>query len=731
MDEDAVDGADYENSSMKTERPEPADLGGGTQYLGDGQAPTMTFDDDPGSAHGGKRETEITVQDSNESEWTDTEDGSDAGDESHKSRGPIQVTSGKTRCLCILGCLQKLGRHNPTPGPCLNGGSDHESTAGNPPDEVTATIDGAAGLQDQKLSLIPARVGLGEFVATYWVLLPAGLSLLTIRSFQHTVDWSESIITFEFITHIREPLAPQLLALMTDLIPFNIDFTLQGSITTVIALIPLWIVTARGIKLLLHKVYSSLGVRGYLTLMLSILQIYAPGMIPSLLPSSIYFGHMLGIGQMIKCTPITVVFTSLSRYVFMALAFGKVYEYANKVWSTAANNTAQDRVIVADHVMLDRSIADDATTPDQLLQPGLGKLSTLPPEIRSNIWIHLFLPKTSKPSPRIYEMQESDNTNTDDRVEKRKQKVLSVIQTEEQFNSQHCNQQCNLSILRASKQLYGEIRGDLYRCRTLNFCFDNNEHGLLRQRLAVPPFEIELPSNECSRDKMNDLVKHLDEFSDLIQAWQSRKYQNNKRHCPRIGIDIRLHKGTQLYDYEWSVGLKWEVGLYHIARLLHPLKKIDKAEDVTVKAHFAVRFGQEWVPQLLHEITHQMKQTGYNSIRSIKRTVCDFPNISMGSVAILAILANQGPTACFDFINRRVPIVDLVFTYFLNDWLLWYFHQEAVDEETLYFDYSGVPPWAQMIMDAMIYWLIMDLCLSQPHCFFYNVISALWSCVTK
>ncbi|KAL8976126.1 MAG: hypothetical protein Q9205_007808, partial [Flavoplaca limonia] len=281
-------------------------------------------------------------------------------------------------------------------------------------------------------------------------------------------------------------------------------------------------------------------------------------------------------------------------------------------------------------------------------QPGLGTLGILPPEIRSEIWKELFIQSAPSPQPCIYETEDSEITATDERRAYRRAKIISMNHTTDQPNTLESDCHGNLAILRANKQLYGEIGGDLYRNRTLHICFDNNEHGLLPKRLegkltdyyvrldgfcaakdlAHTDFsmfkslhlDIELPSNVCSRDKMADLIKDLEDFTAHIQVWQSRKYPTSRKICPQISIDIRLHKGTRLHDYEWSETPRWEVSLRTIKDLLEPLSKFDNADDATIKVHFKLRYGQEWLSQVLYEVMYQMKHVGHEYFRHHRDT---------------------------------------------------------------------------------------------------------------
>lgn len=467
---------------------------------------------------------------------------------------------------------------------------------------------------DQNLEVLPQQIELSSLMLDFWFLLPAFLSLYFMDLPEFLVQW------------VR--------ASMADLIPKDVQFTLQGFITTSIALMPLWIILTRLVIKTLHKALSPLGMFGYLGLLTMVLHCcnFKVLDVVFLWISNLVRYMVFGNWQMTYQLSFTVLFFSVPFFIVVGQALGiKVTHTIKDSWETMTE--AAHGFITTER------------RPDQPIQSGLGTLSVLPPEIRSKIWQLLFDPTTPKFRPRIYETQLLGHA---DPVEDRKQMILSMLRAANRLNLLPDLNLENLAILRTSKQLHDELLGDLYRNRTLRFCFDNNEHGLLLQRLVGKPtdyyirlggfcvardfantdfsmfksvhLDIELPSNECSRKKMEDLRTHLGEFSELIQAWQLRKYHTTQRKCPQIDIAIRLHKGTQLYDYEWSEPLCWEICIQDIERLLRPLRRIDNVEDVTIKVHFILRYGQEWLPQVLHEVIHEMKHFGHDVLSPFELT---------------------------------------------------------------------------------------------------------------
>ncbi|KAI4273889.1 MAG: hypothetical protein LQ337_004324 [Flavoplaca oasis] len=324
-----------------------------------------------------------------------------------------------------------------------------------------------------------------------------------------------------------------------------------------------------------------------------------------------------------------------------------IYQRTFKTCSKTLDNTFQESVTTGyqsfqkDHDTLDIFLGSVTTERrrDQPSQSGLGTLSVFPPEIRSEIWKELFQQSAPIPQPCIYDTGDGDILSSGKRRAYRKARILSMIHTIDQPNTLESCLHGNLAILRASKQLYREIGADLYRNRTIHFCFDNNRHGLLLQRaqnkatyyyvvlgghcvardFAKTDFsrfkslhlDIELPSNESPSDKLYDLKLDIGQFSRLIGAWQSRKYPKTRRHCPRIDIDIKLHKGIRLYTFKSSGSPWFELSLVDIDQLLTPLREeIHGIQDATIKVHFNVRFGQEWLPRVLYETIQQMKKSG-------------------------------------------------------------------------------------------------------------------------
>ncbi|CAO1603819.1 hypothetical protein XANCAGTX0491_007398 [Xanthoria calcicola] len=559
------------------------------------------------------RRTEVQIEAEDEPDTEDTID-LDSTDMLGKSKGPIfeedtwstkdSMTGSTTAKQCAGGKIEELPDHSVR-------GSSLDT-----PDMFDTTLNASTTTmqQDQGLETLAKKITLICLTFGLWFLLPAFLNL--------------------YFMHLPGLLFPEIRISVANMIPEEVRFTQQGLITTLIALVPCWIIMASGVAKTLHKIFSPLGMFEYLGVLTMVLPCCNLKLLDVIFLTILDLVRhtVLGDWQMTYQISSTVILLSTPIFILMTQALGVKLTHNNKVFWKSLSGTTQGNITIA-------------RRRDPPTLSGLGTFSVLPPEIRFQIWQILFHPTAPTCRPRVYEPRLLGDTFA---TESREQKILSKLQENKQLNILPDHNPDSLTILRTSKQLHDEIVRELYRSRTLRFCFDNNEHGLLLQRLggkntdyyiqlggfcvardfANTDFslfksvhlDIELPGNECSLEKMNDLRTHIREFSELIQAWQARKYHETQRKCPQIYIAVRLHKGTQLYDFQWSKSPFWEISLQNIYHLLRHLRSIDNVEDVTIKVHFRLRYGQEWLPQVLHEIVHQMKRVGDDILKDHHRT---------------------------------------------------------------------------------------------------------------
>ena len=537
------------------------------------------------------RRTEVQVDAEDEFDTGDTID-LDSTDMLGKSKGPIfeedtwstkdSMTGSTTAKQCAEGKIEGL------------------------PVDTALNASTTAIQHDRGLETLAKEITLGCLMLGFWLLLPAFLKL--------------------YFIHLPELLFPEVRLSVADMIPKEVRFTQQCLVTALIALMPCWIILASLVAKTLHKILSPLGMFEYLGVLTMVLPYCNLKFLESILPKIVDLVRHTNLGdwQMTYQISSTSLFLSTPIFMLMAQALRVKLTDNNIVFWKFLSSTTQGKIT-------------NARRRDPPVLSGLGAFSVLPPEIRFEIWQMLFYPTAPKCRPRIYE---PDILSDLDPAESPKQKLLSKLQETKQLNILPDHNPDSLTILRTSKQLHDEIVGELYRSRTLRFCFDNNEHGLLLQRLGGKPtdyyiqlggfcvardfantdfslfkslhLDIELPSNECSRDKLNDLQTHIREFSELIKAWQARKYHKTRRECPQIDIAIRLHEGTRLYYSTWdSVMPLWEISIMEIEILLRPLGSIENSEAVTINADFSLRYGQEWLPYLLHGISHEMMRADH------------------------------------------------------------------------------------------------------------------------
>ena len=504
---------------------------------------------------------------------------------------------------------------HPTGGRPSGIGADEDSatsTVGLLDPCITESISGSAEMDDLTTTqgFVP-RQSSGISLFTYlWFLFPAFLSLYFMK--------------------------------LGYLIPTKAVVTLQGLFTAITFFMPLWIIFGRAVATVLRKVTWPLWGLGSL-LFSAVVMFSFHNSIPEhprLRISDMLLYFITGDWSITPQHFFTIFFMSVP--VFVTAGQAVRHSLTHRHLPNISTSAAMDPT---------KSIGprDSVASSGPSFQPGLGTLSGLPPEVRSEIWQQLFLHATPNISDCRHDIYEPDHLtyiqfDIEPRNELRKQRILPMLEAVRKSEFLPDRQQDNLAILRTSKQLHVEVDGDFYRNRTITFCFDNNQHSLLLQRVGGKPTDyyitlgnicvardfantnfskfkalhlnIELPSNVCSLDKLKDLETHLGEFSKLLQVWQSRKFPTAAQPwCPRIEIAFRLCKGTRLYHIGLSGNPWWEISISTIDSLLQPMRDIDNVEDVTIKLPFRLRYGNEWLPQVLYEVIHQMKQFGNDSWR--------------------------------------------------------------------------------------------------------------------
>lgn len=212
----------------------------------DDQLHATTLDGDPGSRGSSEIENGCVDQTADESVWMDTDDELETEDNGERARTQFGVSGlvrmldrvrGKSR-TDLISAKSVVGEFDHSL-PTKPGEGDSEAI---PLGNVTADTDGNAGVCEDMPGPISKRSRLISIAAKYWIILLVGLGL--------------------HIDDLPKHVAPLIMASIADLVPFKVCFTLQGSVTTFFALMPLWITIARRAIPTIGKGFSSLGFRG-------------------------------------------------------------------------------------------------------------------------------------------------------------------------------------------------------------------------------------------------------------------------------------------------------------------------------------------------------------------------------------------------------------------------------------------------------------------------------------
>ncbi|KAI4281296.1 MAG: hypothetical protein L6R38_003791 [Xanthoria sp. 2 TBL-2021] len=265
--------------------------------------------------------------------------------------------------------------------------------------------------------------------------------------------------------------------------------------------------------------------------------------------------------------------------------------------------------------------------PSRPFQAGLGSLSVLPPEIRLQIW-EIIIPTTNfriKLEPeQLQRLKNSDLPKVED------------INT--------------LGLLRTSKQIHDEIDTQFYRNRSLAVIFtttrDPSARGVnIRKAQSSNPglildgtyssgvlrfinfakftsikLLIELPGPISGMIDFQDLADSTWRFSRHFSRWQMDTRRQMRAHW-QIGmpfpeassprIEIIIYTRMHLDDMKDDIGR--EMHLTCLAILLQPLRSIQNSTGATVEADYSLRYGKEWLPELLSQVADDMQKGGMSN----------------------------------------------------------------------------------------------------------------------
>ena len=272
--------------------------------------------------------------------------------------------------------------------------------------------------------------------------------------------------------------------------------------------------------------------------------------------------------------------------------------------------------------------------PRRPIHVGLGSLGVLPPEIRLQIWEMII------PTIKFCIQPESEQRQRLRRLD------LLRIRLPDQPNTESLK---TLGILSASKQIYHEIDTHIYHNhspvsdRSLVIIFTCTRDpsarrvSLERARSSNPglvldgtcpsgalPFKnfaaftstkllIELPGTTASFLDFQIVTRSVGNFS--YQFSRSQLARRNSRslpsRSPKIEIVItQMHLEGIRDDIEHD--FEFEPSLRCLAQILESFRSFKKSVDATVEVDYDLRYGKEWLPELLSQVANDMQSRGSN-----------------------------------------------------------------------------------------------------------------------
>lgn len=273
--------------------------------------------------------------------------------------------------------------------------------------------------------------------------------------------------------------------------------------------------------------------------------------------------------------------------------------------------------------------------PRRPFHAGLGSLGVLPPEIRLQIW-EMIIP-TIKFCIQL-EPEQRQRLRMPDllRIRLPDQPKIESLKT--------------LGILSASKHIYHEIDTYIYHNhspvsdRSLVIIFTCTRDpsarrvSLERARSSNPglvldgtcpsralPFKnfaaftstkllIELPGPTASFLDFRIVAQSVQNFS--YQFSRSQLARRNRRGLPSRPpkIEIVIHTQRHLEGIRDNSGhdFEFEPSLRCLAQMLQSFRSFKKSVDATVEVDYDLRYGKEWLPELLSQVANDMQSRGSN-----------------------------------------------------------------------------------------------------------------------
>ncbi|KAI4193297.1 MAG: hypothetical protein LQ346_003953 [Caloplaca aetnensis] len=279
--------------------------------------------------------------------------------------------------------------------------------------------------------------------------------------------------------------------------------------------------------------------------------------------------------------------------------------------------------------MADASTATAAPEDTKPYQPGLGDFNKLPLELRRKIWKH-FVPREGETNGIRGICQPSRPCHTGDHGPMHEPPPPPTP----------VNRRGDLAILRASRDLHNEITTELYLNRVLTVCFSDQDHfeGCWKtyehatpcgrshfwttmggvcywsdldeidfSRFSSVRLNIRFRSEGDAEELAVYLHGEIDHFTKLVQRWRTRK-SGNSAECPslKIGITIDICPQDPSLDDPSPVN---EIKLSDIHHLLMMLAKMPNVRVRSVEVGFAVRFGQEWLVELIRQAVKYIERS--------------------------------------------------------------------------------------------------------------------------
>ncbi|KAL8668981.1 MAG: hypothetical protein Q9168_006413 [Polycauliona sp. 1 TL-2023] len=249
--------------------------------------------------------------------------------------------------------------------------------------------------------------------------------------------------------------------------------------------------------------------------------------------------------------------------------------------------------------------------PDRPFQTGLGSLSFLAPEIRSQIW-GMIIPTTNF----CFEVKPKQKPNPG-RPRNHGAHTLAICRASKLIHHEieaqfyHHNRSLAVIITATRNPSARQISYGKAQSSSPGLILDGTYSSVSRftrfARFTIIKVFIELPGRKMGWSEIEILENSIQRFIRSFFRWQlDQKYGKSRtvHPTPRFEILVCVQTPVEVIN---DPGRKVELDLSTLACWLQPFRKVRDSKYSTIRVDCDIRYGKDWLPELLHQVLNEMQ----------------------------------------------------------------------------------------------------------------------------